>query len=63
MNFRRGRRPRQPWIDYWRRSASDMTAFQQGMRLALGLDLLKAVLGYDLVDEVVVTFQHGKIVF
>ena len=42
---------------------SDMTAFQQGIHVALGLDLLKAVLGYDLVEEVAVTRQRGKVLF
>jgi hypothetical protein len=39
-----------------------MTAFQQSIHVALGLDLLKSVLGCNLVDEVVVTLQAGKIV-
>jgi hypothetical protein len=40
-----------------------MTALQQSIHVALSLGLLEAVPGYDLVDEVVVTFQCGKILF
>jgi len=40
-----------------------MTALQQSIHIALSLGLLEAVLGYDLGDEVVVTFQCGEILF
>jgi hypothetical protein len=40
-----------------------MTALQQSIHVALSLGLLEAVPGYDPVDDVVVTFQRGKILF
>jgi hypothetical protein len=40
-----------------------MTALQQSIHVALSLGLLEAVRGYDLVDEVVVTRQRGKVLF
>jgi hypothetical protein len=40
-----------------------MTAHQQSIHVALSLGLPDAVLGYDLVGEVVVSFQRGKVLF
>ena len=40
-----------------------MTALQQSIHVALSLGLLKAVLGYNLCDKVVVTLQRGKVLF
>jgi hypothetical protein len=40
-----------------------MTALQQSIHVMLSLRFLQAVLGYDLVDEVVVPFQRGKVLF
>jgi hypothetical protein len=42
-------------------SASNMTALQQCTHVALSLGLLEAVLGYDLADKIIVTFQRRKV--
>ncbi len=39
------------------------TALQQRINVALSFGLLKAILGYDLIEEAAVTRQRGKVLF